>query len=102
MKRDLSALPSVRSTAPPSAVAPLRLQAAVVRALLDELEERTPAGDASGITEQLADELERLGRDALRASSAIGRALAANRPAARHDATEDEPRIPHWLPLVAF
>jgi hypothetical protein len=102
MKRDLPAQPSVRSTVPPSPVAPLRLQAAVVRALLDELDEHAPTSDVSAITEQLAEELERLGRDALRASNAIGRALASTRPAARQEAAEDEPRIPHWLPLVAF
>lgn len=97
---------AARQTSPLSAptLSPLRLQAAVVRALLDELEEHAPieGGDAA-LVEQLAEELARLGRDALRTAAALNRAVPAPSRATHREKEEDEvDPIPHWLPLVAF
>lgn len=99
---------SVSSTPSRPTLSPLRLQAAIVRALLDELDERAPLEGGDGaLVEQLADELARLGRDALGASATLAR--VSTPPPARtarlapHEAAEDDlDPIPHWLPLVAF
>ena len=96
---------AARKTSPVSAptLSPLRLQAAVVRALLDELDEHAPVeGGDLALVEQLAEELARLGRDALRTSAALTRVTAAPSRVAPHDADEELDPIPHWLPLVAF
>ncbi len=83
------------------ALGSLRLQAAVVRALLDEVEARTPPpGTDDDLVEQLADELERLGRSALHAAKVVARCRSSAPPPAT-DETESDP-IPHWLPIVSF
>ncbi len=94
MPRHLSAPQVVARRA--TSTGPLRLQAAIVRALLDELDAAAPPDDAAPILEQLGDELERLGRDALRISAAIARQATTSQK------DEEIARIPHWLPLVAF
>ena len=85
----------------PNPVARLRLQAAVVRSLLDELDDRAPAGAAPehGLVEQLADELQRLGREVRR----LAGALAEQRPgvARCEDTLEGEPS-PRRMTLVAL
>lgn len=87
-----------------SALGSLRLQAAVVRALLDEVEERTPPpGTTDDLIDQLSDELERLGRGALQAAEALGRCRSSAPPAPHSPGAEVEvDPIPYGLPIVSF
>lgn len=83
-----------------SALTALRLQAAVVRALLDEVDERVPSPDVAEETvSQLSEELARLGREALSAARAIARAYPSTDPVA--DDVEQEPTF-HWLPIIGL
>lgn len=83
------------------ALGSIRLQAAVVRALLDEVEERTPPpGTADDVVDQLAEELERLGRGALEASRAIARSRSSVPPSSDEDDALEP--MAHWLPAVRF
>ncbi len=90
----------------PDTRARLRLQAAIVRSLLDELDERTPSFGAlqePGLVEQLADELQRLGREV----HGLARSLAQPHPrpglapARWDDALEEDP-LPRRMTLVAL
>ena len=56
----------------------IRLQAAVVRELLDELEARTTPGDGE-VAAQLAEEVGRLGGELLRASNVLRHHLVSDR-----------------------
>ena len=95
----------------PDALARLRIQAAIVRSLLDELDERTPSLGAvqePGLVEQLADELQRLGREVhgLAVSLAQPRpGLTPARPGlalARWDDKLEEDALPRRMTLVAL
>ncbi len=57
-------------------LARLRSQAAFVRALLDEVERVSSPGSQDAMTEQLAEELTRLGRQFLEVASTFGGADA--------------------------
>lgn len=62
-------------------ISPIRFQAALIRTLLDEVDAcAPPAGAASEVVEQVADELRRLGREALRLAAAIEQCDAATPP----------------------
>jgi hypothetical protein len=86
---------STRSTSNDD-VGRVRLQAAVIRTLLDELDQFGPSLASGGqVLDQIAEELQRLGREALRAAAIIERSRSADL-----EEPAEEERIPHWLPLA--
>ncbi len=70
--------PSLARVDPTSTIRSIRLQAAIVRELLDELELRTTPGEGE-VAAQLAEEVGRLGGDLLRASNLLRHHVAAER-----------------------
>ena len=65
------------------AVSPVRSQAAFVRALLDEVERIAPAGGDRAVTEQLAEELARLGCRCIELANALEAVIGAQQQAAQ-------------------
>jgi hypothetical protein len=74
--------PRVRNTAtprrPPPALESVREQVACIRALLDEIERVAPVSAAGwNLSEQIVDELTRLGTRSLEAATELSRAIVA-------------------------
>jgi hypothetical protein len=74
--------PSTRRLVQPSLLSGVRSQAAFVRALLDEVERAVPSGCDEPVSEQLVEELARLGCRFLEAASALTAAADDSKKAA--------------------
>lgn len=76
--RQSSPVSSLASTAPRAAIAAVRSQAAFLRSLLDEVERLAPASSAhhESVSDQIIEELARLGCRTIEAASLLTRVVA--------------------------